>query len=374
MTCNICGAKVAKTSTFCGQCGARVAALPQVPQSAEKPKSLQPKEPVKTSVPVADTAQLAKKASKFLNNDQALLPARGLARSMKMIGASVLGVIVAFALFALALGNSVDASNVSSQSSENSQEVPQKVPMTYSEFAEMVGLEESKKIACKPLAKIAKNAIANKKWKSRVKAAKKASRDSYRAYSYARKHGWTDDPAKPLLRWSAKWDGQIHKAFDSVVESAELTAADLSEISGSTASFVAAFDRDVKKMCNLGKSFEATAALLSKVSSFGSDVVSVAAMKPWYPKGYSEWSSGLAYKFVKKYYNCWGCWYWHMKVVTDTTCPNGIYAELNVEDGGSVVDWTNDSVPYLGAGKKATLRFITYYGYATGDLTELSCY
>lgn len=50
--------------------------------------------------------------------------------------------------------------------------------------------------------------------------------------------------------------------------------------------------------------------------------------------------------------------------ITDDGCSNGLNVEVDVETHGTVIDWTNDTVPLLGPGKKARLKFTGYQDYA----------
>jgi hypothetical protein len=65
-------------------------------------------------------------------------------------------------------------------------------------------------------------------------------------------------------------------------------------------------------------------------------------------------------------------------VISKNGCPSGVYGSLNIQKSGVTLDWTNDSVPYLGPMEKARLAF-EKYGYSEsgsnyqGDLTMLNC-
>lgn len=100
----------------------------------------------------------------------------------------------------------------------------------------------------------------------------------------------------------------------------------------------------------------------------------------WAPSGYSQWDDSIAYKFTTKSgkWPCQDCNFWKVTVVANQGCPGGVYGELNMLDSrGTVQDWTNDSIPYLGPGEKAVLKF-THYNYdsslKTGELTNLTCH
>lgn len=97
---------------------------------------------------------------------------------------------------------------------------------------------------------------------------------------------------------------------------------------------------------------------------------------PWYPKGFREFSPGLATKWVDNpNVDCYSCTYWQLDIVTLDGCPNGLYAEMNIlNSNGTVIDWTNDSLPLLSVGDKARLTFETYNdASAKGSLATLQC-
>lgn len=99
----------------------------------------------------------------------------------------------------------------------------------------------------------------------------------------------------------------------------------------------------------------------------------------WAPKGFTQYDDSLAFKYTTNAgaWPCEDCNFWKVTVVANVDCPGGVYAELNMMDSSdTVVDWTNDTVSYLAAGKKAILKF-EHYPYdssiKTGQLTKLSC-
>lgn len=104
-----------------------------------------------------------------------------------------------------------------------------------------------------------------------------------------------------------------------------------------------------------------------------------AANVPWYPEGYSAWStdSNLAWKWYSgascnTYFG--SCW--HIKVISQAGCPSGLYGEINIMDGGgTVIDYSNDLIGGTSPGDTVLLEFTTYNDYAeTGRLTDLNCY
>ncbi len=98
----------------------------------------------------------------------------------------------------------------------------------------------------------------------------------------------------------------------------------------------------------------------------------------WTPTGFNEHDENVAWRWVERESDCSDCIYWHIQIVTNTGCPNGVYSSINISRNDEVVDWTNDSIPYLEAGQKAILAF-EKYGLSgsgsdyEGSMTELSC-
>ena len=102
----------------------------------------------------------------------------------------------------------------------------------------------------------------------------------------------------------------------------------------------------------------------------------------WVPAGFTAWSedSNIAYQWTTDTasYDCSDCIYWLVDVISKNGCPSGVYGSLNIQKGGVTLDWTNDTVPYLGPMEKARLAF-EKYGYNSsgsnyqGDLTTLNC-
>ncbi len=98
----------------------------------------------------------------------------------------------------------------------------------------------------------------------------------------------------------------------------------------------------------------------------------------WTPAGFNEYDENVAWRWVERESDCSDCIYWHIQIVTNMGCPNGVYSSINISENDDVVDWTNDSIPYLGPGQKAILAF-EKYGLSgsgsdyQGSLTELNC-
>ena len=115
-------------------------------------------------------------------------------------------------------------------------------------------------------------------------------------------------------------------------------------------------------------SLQASAARFSRMSTLASQV-------PWYPEGFREYSSTIAYQWVKNAgNNCYSCRYSTVDIISKRSC-SGVYAEVNFEDSsGRVVDWTNDTLPYLDAYQVGRLQFETYIRNGTvTSIVEISC-
>ena len=98
----------------------------------------------------------------------------------------------------------------------------------------------------------------------------------------------------------------------------------------------------------------------------------------WAPEGFNEWDENVAWKWVDREPNCADCIFWHIQILTQYGCPNGVYGSINISKNDEVIDWTNDSVPYLAPGQKAVLAFEKYSLSGSGNnyegaLTELNC-
>lgn len=85
---------------------------------------------------------------------------------------------------------------------------------------------------------------------------------------------------------------------------------------------------------------------------------------------------GIAFEWVDDP-NCdyFGCSQLNV-IARDAQCPNGLYASVNILDkSGTIIGYSNDSLPSLLLGQKARLNFtITEDDAATIALNEFSCY
>lgn len=106
----------------------------------------------------------------------------------------------------------------------------------------------------------------------------------------------------------------------------------------------------------------------------------------WVPVGFTLWDQDIfdydmAYNFVTDEYSadqvdCSGCSFWAVSAVSEAFCPGGAYAEIDIlDDSGTKIDWTNDTVDYVDYGETVTFILKTYEdAAASAEITELNCY
>jgi hypothetical protein len=137
------------------------------------------------------------------------------------------------------------------------------------------------------------------------------------------------------------------------------------------------FVEDSLYVCRLSRRVAETEEVLRLASDRETRVRDMAADAPWYPKGWFEWDDGsVAYKWTNGACDTYGGACWTMRVISHNGCPDGLYAEINIEDAsGTVIDYSNDTLGSLSSGQQAALEFVTYEGAAhSARLTDVSCY
>jgi len=115
-------------------------------------------------------------------------------------------------------------------------------------------------------------------------------------------------------------------------------------------------------------SLQASAARFSRMSTLASQV-------PWYPEGYFELRSGIAYKWVDVPRDCYSCYQWDVDFIAQNGCSS-VYAEVTISDSsGRVIGWANDSLRSVGPGAVGRLVFQEYGGRGTltAKFTEFRC-
>lgn len=198
----------------------------------------------------------------------------------------------------------------------------------------------------------------------RKKSLKGKDKDPYRAAKFAKNKGWLYE--------------DLAVGFERDV-TASVTDA-LNTVTDGQAGLVESVDPyrdDSMQACGLDQEYSTTEGDVAAIDRQQASVVTAADNKPWYPKGYYEYGSNVAWKWADGPSPCGysRCWYSHIKVVTRDGCPSGLYAEVNkLNASGTVIGWSNDSVPSLRPGQKARLVFVSYDPSDKSSLAEISCY
>lgn len=145
-------------------------------------------------------------------------------------------------------------------------------------------------------------------------------------------------------------------------------------------SLVPEFSKLILTKCGISAKFESNASFISSYNVSQVALNSKADSAPWYPDGYwtrMDGTNEFALKWVERGHDCYSCYQWDLNVISRDGCYGGVYAELNLEQGNSVVGWTNDNLASLDAGQIGKMRFQSYlsgYGTLTASLIELTCH
>jgi len=189
--------------------------------------------------------------------------------------------------------------------------------------------------------------------------------DSYKAAKFVRKNAWIYEDLS--VGFTRDWEASATDALNTVSNGQAGTVESLD-----------AYREASLEACGLGTNYSGLVSEISSIDRKQASVVTAAENKPWYPKGYTEALDGVAVKWVDGSDPCGRgplCWYWHLSVTSESGCPRGLYVETNLlNSGGTVVSWTNASVPSLRPGQKAKLPLYTYDRSVDGiELAEISC-
>jgi len=198
----------------------------------------------------------------------------------------------------------------------------------------------------------------------RKKTLKGKDGDPYTAAKFANRNAWLYE--------------DVAVGFEREMTSAVTDA--LNTVSDGQAGLVESLDpfrEDSFQACGLDQEYSTVRSDVAAVDQQQASVVRAANNKPWYPKGYNEYSSNVAWKWADGPDPCGysRCWYNYIKVISLDGCPSGLYAEVNeLNSAGTVIGWSNDSVPSLRPGQKARLVFVSYDPADASSLAEISCY
>lgn len=199
----------------------------------------------------------------------------------------------------------------------------------------------------------------------RIVGGKGKTSNAYDAYDYRKSHPWVKDPMSD--RFAASMSASASAALDLLTDGRAEQAESLG-----------AYLDDSIAACSLTKALAAAQSSVSKSDSLAERIIAKARTKPWYPRGYFEIIDGLAGRWVNGVSTCdYWCRDWNLNVYSRDGCENGVYAKIDISIGDLSVDWTNDTLGYLGRHAVGRLTFVSYYDYdgtLTGTITDASCY
>lgn len=190
--------------------------------------------------------------------------------------------------------------------------------------------------------------------------------------------------AKPGTGWIR---AQTQQAYEAQI--AKTTASTLATTVGLTKARLitdqmrATYQRAALNVCGLTVSNRQLDNKLAALDSRTSTLIDFAKSKPWYPAGYSEFDDNVAFKWDNNVPKCNqdnsldGSYCWGMLILTRHGCPSSLYAEINITQGSTVIDFSNDTLGSLSSGEVGELGFQAYEntsGTLEGQLKTVDCY
>jgi hypothetical protein len=200
---------------------------------------------------------------------------------------------------------------------------------------------------------------------AQLKSGNKYVDDPYTAAKYINNVAWVDSDSKERL------DSAVDKAATSALN--VVTDGQAGKITD-----LAPYIADSMEACGLTTQYSTAQGKASEVNELAADLAAEAENKPWYPRGYSEYSGddSLAWKWTDESCGYSSGYCWTMRVTSKDGCYSGLYGEINIEKNDVVIDYTNDVIGSLGAGDTAKLSFVHFgsgQGTLSAYLSELSC-
>lgn len=122
--------------------------------------------------------------------------------------------------------------------------------------------------------------------------------------------------------------------------------------------------------------FDATSSSLTASAAKFSRMSTLASQVPWYPEGFDEWNSEMAYRSVSGRLDCYRCKGLVYEFLPRYGCSS-LYVEANhLDSQRRVYDWSNDTANNLDAGQSVFLEFSSY-SFPSGStytrITEVNC-
>lgn len=358
MFCSNCGAKSERDWGFCAKCGMQLSKPPQ-----ESADNIDPK-------PSTDWAGLKSSYSDASSNPYKRKDSSG-SNSKRKIGC---GGIIFLLIFAGLISSAFRSANSPSEGSAEISPTPSasespKTPITLEEAilkSSGQSLSEFALVNCEASASLDFDAAERRlsEFKSKfqnVETGRQAVKllKSIKLPSTNFRSEFEADFLKNVNDRLSVIEGQIN--FDEYVKGGE--------------NWRDALASAILENCPLEGDYQETIEALVALENDANRVRTLSANVPWYPDGFSSYSSNLAIKFVKGR----GCEYssascWNVDVISKDSCSY-LYVEFNIFDrSGALIDYTNDAARNVSAGKVVKLSLTTFNDSAsTGEITQLTC-
>lgn len=352
------GHEIAEGTRFCPVCGVRLAPLSEedVPNEDITPKVASPMHRAKPTI----WASTAMKWREF-----------GWKAKTAIIATVVLFVL---ALLGSAMGGSGSDATLSSDedgepttsTTATSPKPPKPKPQKPKGYVGLLLPGMTPQRAARPVCSKYRAAISS--WSAvadeRLASSSGATADAYAASDY---------------QGDVAWLSQSHaQSFDKSIYTISRARLRIVTRRGLTPEMVTRFSKDAVWLCKLSKDSKRVSDKLDRLDSRADRISALASRVPWYPRGYNAWGDNIAWQWIDDndcgYSDgyCWGLW-----VISLDGCPSGLYAEVNILSGSTVIDYSNDALGSLSASDVAKLDFVSFqegYGTLSARIADISCY
>ncbi len=297
----------------------------------------------------------------------AVRPPRSRRKTIISISAVVLLLIVS------SLGNS---GNKNSAASGDSVETTTSTTVALQSYKEFLKPGTDLASVWNPVCGKLKNLFAssNSKFDSLIKIGNKYENDPYGASDLLSKNSWWNEAAPLLDATNTEMASEIAVIINSFLTDEGFKIA----TSSRGAEFNQVIANDAELACGVRELIQTVEAKAETLQSLRINIRLAASQVPWYPKGYSEYESGVAWKWLNSgqiscSYSSSSCW--GMNVISQTGC-NSLYVEINILDSaGNNIGFTNDTTSGLRPGQTAKLIFDSFEDAASrAQLSKISCY
>lgn len=343
------GHEIAEGGAFCPVCGVR---LEMADEQASEQVGLAPEPAVP---PAIDRRSSARRLLAPVWDSRGWKGRTALVVLAVLIGLSVLGA---------ALGDGDEMEQNAASTSEEAEEPssPNKPPQAPRGYRDLFIAGMTTEKAAKPLCGKYRTTISN--WlglaEGRLASSRGADADTYTAADF-----------------QATWLHNDHsEAFNAAIYRASRARLRAVTRRGLTPEMIERFSKDAVSSCQLRSNHSRASSAIVDLDLRVHSIATLAASAPWYPRGFASWDDNVAYQWVDDascdYFACV-----QVRVITQFGCESGLYAEANIKSGGTVIDFTNDSLGSLGSGEIALLTFTDTSddaGSHSIDLTEINCY